>query len=126
MVNLTRTEVARLIQSKLLNGKRFTPKQFDELLRKHGDHERSRVLELLRNQWGIPITRDLKVAYYVSESDLRYFYIYPDDVFDEWKAKAKENRDCRKMFRFLKTLLGLAGISPETRTEVLAAVKARI
>lgn len=60
MVNLTRTEVARLIQSKLLNGKRFTPKQFDELLRKHGDHERSRVLELLRNQWGIPITRDLK------------------------------------------------------------------
>lgn len=125
MVNLTRTEVARLIQSKLLNGKRFTPKQFDELLRKHGDHERSRVLELLRNQWGIPITRDLKGAYYVSESDLRYFYIDPDDVFDEWKAKAKENRDCRKMFRFLKTLLGLAGISPETRTEVLAAVKAR-
>ena len=62
MVNLTRTEVARLIQSKLLNGKRFTPKQFDELLRKHGDHERSRVLELLRNQWGIPITRDLKGA----------------------------------------------------------------
>ena len=126
MRNLTRTEIARLIQGKLLNGDKLSSKQFDRVLQKHGNHERSRVLELLRNQWGIPITRDLKGAYYVSESDLRYFYIDPDDVFDEWKAKAKENRDCRKMFRFLKTLLGLAGISPETRTEVLAAVKARI
>lgn len=126
MTSLTRTEVARLIQSQLLTGKSLTPKQFDKLLQKHGNHECSRVLELLRNQWGIPIIRNLKGAYCISESDLRHFHIDPDNVLEEWKSRAKENRDIRKKFRFLQIFLDLAGISPETRSEVMAAVKASI
>ena len=46
MRNLTRTEIARLIQGKLLNGDKLSSKQFDRVLQKHGNHERSRVLEL--------------------------------------------------------------------------------
>lgn len=51
MGNLTRTEVAKLIRDKLLNGSKLTPKQFDRILHKHGNHERSRVLEILRCKW---------------------------------------------------------------------------
>ncbi|HHL1962936.1 TPA: hypothetical protein ACQ2HZ_005257 [Klebsiella pneumoniae] len=52
MGNLTRTEVAKLIRNKLLNGGKLTPKQLDRILQKYGNHERSRVLELLRCKWG--------------------------------------------------------------------------
>lgn len=52
MRNLTRTEVAKLIRDKLLSGGKLTPKQLDRILQKYGNHERSRVLELLRCKWG--------------------------------------------------------------------------
>ncbi|HFU6554473.1 TPA: hypothetical protein ACGPDZ_003823 [Klebsiella variicola] len=62
MGNLTRTEVAKLIRDKLLNGSKLTPKQFDRILHKHGNHERSRVLELLRCKWGIPSAQTEKAV----------------------------------------------------------------
>ena len=80
MANLTRTEVAKLIRNKLLNGGRLTPKQLDRILQKHGNHERSRVLELLRCKWGIPITTDRKGCYSVAESHLQCFRDDPDAV----------------------------------------------
>lgn len=67
MRNLTRTEIARLIQGKLLNGDKLSSKQFDRVLQKHGNHERSRVLELLRCQWGLPIKEDRKGCYGIPE-----------------------------------------------------------
>ena len=126
MANLTRTEVAKLIRNKLLNGSKLTPKQFDRILHKHGNHERSRVLELLRCKWGIPITTDRKGCYSVSESDLRRFSDDPDDVLSGWKGEAKKNREYRQLYRFVATLSGLTGISSGAKNEVLAAVKARI
>lgn len=80
MANLTRTEVAKLIRNKLLNGSKLTPKQFDRILHKHGNHERSRVLELLRCKWGIPIITDRKGCYSVDESHLRRFADDADDA----------------------------------------------
>ncbi len=126
MGNLTRTEVAKLIRNKLLNGGRLTPKQLDRILQKYGNHERSRVLELLRCKWGIPITTDSKGCYSVSESDLRQFADDPDDVLSGWKEDAKKNREYRQLYRFVATLSGLTGISRGAKDEVLAAVKARI
>ncbi|HHO0559153.1 TPA: hypothetical protein ACRSB2_005281 [Klebsiella quasipneumoniae] len=129
MVNLTRTEVAKLIRNKLLNGGRLTPKQLDRILQKYGNHERSRVLELLRCKWGIPITTDSKGCYSITESDLRRFSDDPDDpddVLSGWKENAKKNREYRQLYRFVTAFTGLTGISSETRREVLAAVKARI
>ncbi|MCF6691995.1 hypothetical protein [Raoultella terrigena] len=126
MVNLTRTEVAKLIRNKLLNGSKLTPKQFDRILHKHGNHERSRVLELLRSKWGIPITIDRKGCYNVSDSHLRRFDDDADDVLSGWKDEAKKNREYRQLYRFVATLSGLTGISRGARGEVLAAVKARI
>lgn len=126
MGNLTRTEVAKLIRNKLLNGGRLTPKQLDRILQKYGNHERSRVLELLRCKWGIPITTDSKGCYSITESDLRRFSDDPDDVLSGWKENAKKNREYRQLYRFVTAFTGLTGISSETRREVLAAVKARI
>ena len=126
MGNLTRTEVSKLIRDKMLNGGKLTPKQFDRILQKHGNHERSRVLELLRCKWGIPITTDRKGCYSVSESELRRFSDDPDDVLSGWKGEAKKNREYRQLYRFVMTLSGLTGISRGARGEVLAAVKARI
>lgn len=60
MRNLTRTEVAKLIRDKLLSGGKLTPKQLDRILQKYGNHERSRVLELLRCKWGIPLPQTRK------------------------------------------------------------------
>jgi hypothetical protein len=90
MGNLTRTEVAKLIRDKLLNGSKLTPKQFDRILHKHGNHERSRVLELLRCKWGIPISTDRKGCYSVAESHLRRFADDADDVLSGWKEEAKK------------------------------------
>ena len=126
MGNLTRTEVSKLIRDKMLNGGKLTPKQFDRILQKHGNHERSRVLELLRCKWGIPITTDSKGCYSITESDLRRFADDPDDVLSGWKEDAKKNREYRQLYRFVTAFTGLSGISSETRREVLAAVKARI
>ncbi|WP_303299391.1 hypothetical protein [Klebsiella pneumoniae] len=126
MGNLTRTEVAKLIRNKLLNGGRLTPKQLDRILQKHGNHERSRVLELLRCKWGIPVTTDRKGCYSVSESHLRRFADDADDVLSGWKDEAKKNREYRQLYRFVATLSGLTGISRGAKGEVLAAVKARI
>lgn len=126
MVNLTRSEVAKLIRDKMLNGGKLTPKQFDRILQKHGNHERSRVLELLRCKWGIPVTTDRKGCYNVSRSHLRRFSDDPDDVLSCWKGEAKKNREYRQLYRFVTTLSGLTGISRGARGEVLAAVKARI
>ncbi len=126
MGNLTRTEVAKLIRNKLLNGGRLTPKQLDRILQKYGNHERSRVLELLRCKWGIPITTDSKGCHSITESDLRRFSDDPDDVLSGWKENAKKNREYRQLYRFVTAFTGLTGISSETRREVLAAVKARI
>lgn len=126
MRNLTRTEVAKLIRNKLLNGGRLTPKQLDRILQKYGNHERSRVLELLRCKWGIPITIDSKGCYSITESDLRRFADDPDDVLSGWKEDAKKNREYRQLYRFVTAFTGLTGISSEARREVLAAVKARI
>lgn len=123
MGNLTRTEVAKLIRDKLLNGSKLTPKQFDRILHKHGNHERSRVLEILRCKWGIPISTDRKGCYSVAESHLRRF---ADDVLSGWKEEAKKNREYRQLYRFVATFSGLTGISRGARGEVLAAVKARI
>ena len=126
MGNLTRTAVAKLIRNKLLNGGRLTPKQLDRILQKYGNHERSRVLELLCCKWGIPITTDSKGCYSITESDLRRFADDPDDVLSGWKEDAKKNREYRQLYRFVTAFTGLSGISSETRREVLAAVKARI
>lgn len=126
MGNLTRTEVSKLIRDKMLNGNKLTPKQFDRILLKYGNHERSRVLELLRCKWGIPITTDRKGCYSVSESHLRRFSDDADDVLSGWKDEAKKNREYRQLYRFVTTLDGLTGISREAKGEVLAAVKARI
>ncbi|AOA98089.1 hypothetical protein NY635_23820 [Klebsiella pneumoniae] len=126
MGNLTRTEVAKLIRDKLLNGSKLTPKQFDRILHKHGNHERSRVLELLRCKWGIPISTDRKGCYSVAESHLRRFADDADDVLSGWKEEAKKNREYRQLYRFVATFSGLTGISRGARGEVLAAVKARI
>ena len=126
MANLTRTEVAKLIRNKLLNGSKLTPKQFDRILHKHGNHERSRVLELLRCKWGIPIITDRKGCYSVAESHLRRFNDDPDDVMSGWKEEAKKNCEYRQLYRLVATLSGLTGISRGARREVLAAVKARI
>ena len=126
MANLTRTEVAKLIRNKLLNGSKLTPKQFDRILHKHGNHERSRVLELLRCKWGIPIITDRKGCYSVDESHLRRFADDADDAMSGWKDEAKRKREYRQLYRFVATLSGLTGISCEARSEVLAAVDARI
>lgn len=126
MVNLTRSEVAKLIRDRLLNGSTLTPKQFDRILQKHGNHERSRVLELLRCKWGIPITTDRKGCYSVVESHLRHFRDDPDDVLSGWKVEATKNREYRQLYRFVATLSNLTGISRGAKSEVLAAVKARI
>ncbi len=126
MGNLTRTEVSKLIRDKMLNGGKLTPKQFDRILQKHGNHERSRVLELLRCKWGIPITTDKKGSYSVAESHLRRFADDADDVLSGWKYEAKKNREYRQLYRFVATLSSLTGISRGARGEVLAAVKARI
>lgn len=127
MVNLTRTEVAKLIRDKMLNGNTLTPEQFDRILHKHGNHERSRVLELLRCQWGLPIKEDRKGCYGISESDLIRFYADPEGTLAVWKTEADQNRKYRKLNRFLLTLWDLRGdISHTAREEVLAAVSARI
>ncbi|WP_214456334.1 hypothetical protein, partial [Klebsiella quasipneumoniae] len=126
MDNLTRTEVAKRIRDKLLSGGKLTPKQLDRILQKHGNHERSRVLELLRCKWGIPITADRKGCYSVAESHLRRFADDADDVLSGWKDEAKKNREYRQLYRLVATLDGLTGISREAKSEVLAAVKARI
>ena len=126
MGNLTRTEVAKLIRDKLLNGSKLTPKQFDRILHKHGNHERSRVLELLRCKWGIPISTDRKGCYSVAESHLRRFDDDAEDVLSGWKEEAKKNREYRQVCRFVATFSGLTGSSRVARGEVLAAVKARI
>ena len=126
MVNLTRTEVSKLIRDKMLNGGKLTPKQFDRILQKYGNHERSRVLELLRCKWGIPIATDLKGCYIVAENHLQQFIDDPDDVLSGWKEEAKKNREYRQLYRFVATLSGLTGISRGARGEVLAAVKTRI
>lgn len=126
MRNLTRTEVAKVIRNKLLNGGKLTPQQLDRILQKHGNHERSRVLELLRCKWGIPITTDLKGCYIVAESHLRRFSDDADDVLSGWKKEATKNREYRQLYRFVTTFDGLTGISREAKGEVLAAVKARI
>uniref|UniRef100_UPI00190CFC1E hypothetical protein n=2 Tax=Klebsiella/Raoultella group TaxID=2890311 RepID=UPI00190CFC1E len=99
MGNLTRTAVAKLIRNKLLNGGRLTPKQLDRILQKYGNHERSRVLELLCCKWGIPITTDSKGCYSITESDLRRFADDPDDVLSGWKEDAKKNREYRQLYR---------------------------
>lgn len=49
MSTLTRSQVAANIRDILLSGRKLTPKEFDDILRKAGNHERSRVLTLLRN-----------------------------------------------------------------------------
>ncbi|MDF1945882.1 hypothetical protein [Klebsiella pneumoniae] len=126
MGNRTRAEVAKLIRNKLLNGDKLTPKQLDRVLQKHGNHERSRVLELLRCKWGIPITTDRKGCFSVAESHLLRFRDDPDDVLSGWKEEAKKNREYRQLYRFVTTLDGLTGISREAKGEVLAAVKTRI
>ncbi|HBW2199046.1 hypothetical protein QP249_13530 [Klebsiella pneumoniae] len=127
MRNLTRTEIARLIQGKLLNGDKLSSKQFDRVLQKHGNHERSRVLELLRCQWGLPIKEDRKGCYGIPERDLMRFYADPEDTLAGWKAEADQNRKYRKLNRFLSMLWDLRGdISHAAREEVLAAVSARI
>ena len=126
MRNLTRTEVSKLIRNKLLNGGRLTPKQFDRILLTYGNHERSRVLELLRCKWGIPITIDSKGCYSITESDLRRFADDPDDVLSGWKEEATKNREYRQLCRLVKALSSLTGISRGAKGEVLAAVKARI
>lgn len=43
-----------------------------------------------------------------------------------WKDEAKRKREYRQLYRFVATLSGLTGISCEARSEVLAAVEARI
>ena len=127
MRNLTRTEIARLIQGKLLNGDKLSSKQFDRVLQKHGNHERSRVLELLRCQWGLPIKEDRKGCYGIPERDLMRFYADPEDTLAGWKTEADQNRKYRKLNRFLSMLWYLRGdISHAAREEVLAAVSARI
>ena len=126
MGNLTRTEVAKLIRDRLLNGSKLTPQQLDRILQKHGNHERSRVLELLRCKWGIPITIDRKGCYSVAESHLLRFSDDPDDILSAWKEEATKNHEYRQLYRFVATLSGLTGISRGARSEVLAAVKARI
>lgn len=126
MGNLTRTEVAKLIRNQLLNGGTLTPKQLDCVLQKHGNHERSRVLELLRCKWGIPITTDRQGCYNIAESDLIRFRDDPDDVLSGWKEEATKNREYRQLYRFVATLSNLTGISRGAKGEVLAAVKARI
>ena len=60
MSTLTRSQVAANIRDILLSGRKLTPKEFDDILRKAGNHERSRVLTLLRNDWGIPVVKTLR------------------------------------------------------------------
>lgn len=41
MSTLTRSQVAANIRDILLSGRKLTPKEFDDILRKAGNHERS-------------------------------------------------------------------------------------
>ncbi len=115
MGNLTRTEVSKLIRNKLLNGGKLTPKQLDRILQKYGNHERSRVLELLRCKLGYTHYHRLEGCYSITESDLRRFADDPDDVLSGWKENAKKNREYRQLYRFVTAFTGLTGISSETR-----------
>lgn len=92
-------------------------------MQKHGNHERSRVLELLRCKWGIPITTDRKGCYSVAESHLRRFNDDPDDVMSGWKEEAKKNCEYRQLYRLVATLSGLTGISRGARREVPQQLK---
>lgn len=127
MSTLTRHQIASIIRDKLLSGRKLTATQFDKLLQKHGNHERSRVLELLRCQWGLPVKEDRKKCYHLSEDDLRRYHDDPEDVVSYWKKNANEDREYRELIRFMKTFSKMTGdISPMAKREVLAAVTARI
>lgn len=100
-------------------------KQLDRILYKHGNHERSRVLELYAVS-GEFITTDLKGCYSIDESHLLRFSDDADDVLSGWKEETTKNREYRQLYRFVTTLDGLNRISREAKGEVLAAVKATI
>ena len=100
MSTLTRSQVAANIRDILLSGRKLTPKEFDDILRKAGNHERSRVLTLLRNDWGIPVEQFKTGAYHVTERNLEAYHSDKDETL-------------RKVNITLSLLRGLVGKVPE-------------
>lgn len=115
MPSSTRTAVANTLQEMFFNSKKMSPEELDSFLRKRGNHERSRVLELLRSQRGIPITQDGKNCYGISESDLACYRTDRIETLRNWKKEADYARHLRRVDRFLSVMRDIrADISPST------------
>lgn len=113
MSTLTRTQIAANIRDSLLSGRKITPKEFDDILRKAGNHERSRVLTLLRNDWGIPVEQFKTGAYHVTERDLEAYHSDKDETLKIWRTNARYVKTLRKVNITLSLLRGLVGKVPE-------------
>ena len=113
MSTLTRSQVAANIRDILLSGRKLTPKEFDDILRKAGNHERSRVLTLLRNDWGIPVEQFKTGAYHVTERNLEAYHSDKDETLKIWRTNARYVKTLRKVNITLSLLRGLVGKVPE-------------
>lgn len=113
MSTLTRSQVATNIRDILLSGRKLTPKEFDDILRKAGNHERSRVLTLLRNDWGIPVEQFKTEAYHVTERNLEAYHSDKDETLKIWRTNARYVKTLRKVNITLSLLRGLVGKVPE-------------
>ncbi|EPU0387706.1 hypothetical protein ACVUEI_000246 [Escherichia coli] len=109
MSTLTRSQVAANIRDILLSGRKLTPKEFDDILRKAGNHERSRVLTLLRNDWGIPVEQFKTGAYHVTERNLEAYHSDKDETLKIWRTNARYVKTLRKVNITLSLLRGLVG-----------------
>ncbi|HBH4694111.1 TPA: hypothetical protein KTG21_000301, partial [Escherichia coli] len=89
------------------------PKEFDDILRKAGNHERSRVLTLLRNDWGIPVEQFKTGAYHVTERNLEAYHSDKDETLKIWRTNARYVKTLRKVNITLSLLRGLVGKVPE-------------
>lgn len=89
------------------------PKEFDDILRKAGNHERSRVLTLLRNDWGIPVEQFKTEAYHVTERNLEAYHSDKDETLKIWRTNARYVKTLRKVNITLSLLRGLVGKVPE-------------
>lgn len=123
MKALTRNQATAQIRDILLDGHSLTPTQFDRYLSSAGGHERSRVLTLLRNDWGIPVEQRMDGAYHIPERDLVKYRLDKAGMLCIWRTNARYTKILRKVESALRILRGIRGdVSESSFSEITQAI----
>lgn len=124
---MKRSEAAEHIANMLLSGSVMTAQQLRNHLDKNGKHEASRVLSIVKNDWGVPVRRTKAGAYYVDHADRKQYASDKAETLKTWGYKAEEMKKLRKFITTLTVIEQLkSDISSDAYRELVRAIGARL